>query len=231
MITVFLFPVYTMLAFSALALVLTWFEPPQQRGQAIHRLFPWMFGALLAGILVYLAFIRGWPVNDVLLQAPELPGAMPFALKVVLLLMAGITLGLLQLILEANVLAWWGARSVSEVWTGETSWTLGSAVLVLFAATAEEIIWRGFLLSELHQTWQGWWIGAALVSSVAFGLHHFGLGWRHVFLKTGHGMIWSTSVLLTQSLWMAIIAHTSFNLALMFKTVTRPSSQGHAYCN
>lgn len=82
--------------------------------------------------------------------------------------------------------------------------------LSLTAGVCEEFIFRGYLLWVL-QGWLGPW-GAAAVSSVAFGLGHAYQGKRGVLATSLVGALLATLVLVTRSLWPAILVHALLDI-------------------
>jgi membrane protease YdiL (CAAX protease family) len=88
----------------------------------------------------------------------------------------------------------------------------------LIAGVGEEIIYRGVLFNCLY-----WWtdkpIAAALVASVVFGIVHLTQGIRSaafitVLALTFHGLVW-----IAGSLYMAMLAHVTFDLAVGLRYV------------
>jgi uncharacterized protein len=104
----------------------------------------------------------------------------------------------------------------------QPKWTplfwLWAANNLLFTCLSEEALFRGFIQREL--TRYGAWVAIA-VSSVLFGLAHFGGGWTYVALATaagaGYGLIYHR----TKSIEMAMLAHFALN-ATHFLLFTYP---------
>ena len=100
-----------------------------------------------------------------------------------------------------------------------------AAFVFLVQGGAEEVVFRGWLMSTLAARWGARW--AVIVSSVAFMLFHI-----HVFASgllfgiaamAGVGMmglVFALLALLTRSVWEAVAAHGAFNAA----AVTMPTA-------
>lgn len=85
-------------------------------------------------------------------------------------------------------------------------------VPALLIGTAEELLWRGYLIGGAERRW-GWSAGQALVvSALAFGLNHYIFGLRNVVLKSLSGLAWGSMFLLSGSLWMPVASHAAFNV-------------------
>lgn len=88
--------------------------------------------------------------------------------------------------------------------------------VVVIAGTYEDIVFRGFLLGRLRillATRKGW-IGDVLsvaISSIIFGLGHVYQGWFGVMKTTAAGVCLAILVLLTKSVWPAMIAHAGID--------------------
>ena len=91
--------------------------------------------------------------------------------------------------------------------------------LAFVAGAYEDIVFRGFLLGRLRilfATPQSRFTGDALsvvVSSLIFGLGHTYQGWFGVMKTTVAGVCLAILVLLTRSVWPAIIAHAGIDTA------------------
>lgn len=89
---------------------------------------------------------------------------------------------------------------------------LGFVLVTLFIVFAEELLWRGYLLSFLADG-LSLSLGVSLVlASVAFGFNHFFFGFRNIVLKTLWGAAWGGLYLLTGSLWASMLSHGTFNM-------------------
>jgi len=90
--------------------------------------------------------------------------------------------------------------------------------VVMIAGVYEDIVFRGFFLGRLRilmATGKSW-VGDALsvvISSVIFGLGHLYQGWFGVMKTTVAGMCLAILVLLTKSVWPAMIAHAGIDAA------------------
>jgi membrane protease YdiL (CAAX protease family) len=82
--------------------------------------------------------------------------------------------------------------------------------LALTAGICEEILFRGFVLWYV-QVWTGL-VPAAVVSCVVFGLAHAYLGSPHVLRTALFGAFLVLLVLVSRSLWPAMIVHAAVDL-------------------
>jgi membrane protease YdiL (CAAX protease family) len=90
--------------------------------------------------------------------------------------------------------------------------------VVVLAGVYEDIVFRGFLLGRLRilfRTSRGWMgdVASIVVSSVIFGLGHIYQGWFGVMKTTAAGACLAILVLLTKSVWPAMIAHAGIDAA------------------
>ncbi len=91
----------------------------------------------------------------------------------------------------------------------------GFVLVIIFAALAEEVAFRGFFLPRLRVITGRWWV-AVLVSSVLFGLGHGYEGTLAMAQATALGVGFSVIFLWRGRLAAAVIAHALFNgLALV----------------
>jgi membrane protease YdiL (CAAX protease family) len=79
-------------------------------------------------------------------------------------------------------------------------------LLSMSAGLGEELAYRGFLVPTLTLL-MGWPWGAAILSSVLFGLLHAYQGWLGVVRTAALGFVLAASFILTGGLWPAILAH------------------------
>ena len=82
--------------------------------------------------------------------------------------------------------------------------------LSITAGIVEETLWRGFLFWYLGHFMPLW--GAAVVSSVGFGLAHMYQGARNVPQVILVGGVLSALYLITGSLWLPILLHAVFDM-------------------
>ena len=83
--------------------------------------------------------------------------------------------------------------------------------LSVVAGLGEEVAFRGYVLSQLVSLGLGPW-GAAIASAVPFGALHAYQGWWGS-LRTGLlGFAFAASVVLSGSLWPAVIAHVGIDV-------------------
>jgi membrane protease YdiL (CAAX protease family) len=91
------------------------------------------------------------------------------------------------------------------------------AVMVFFQASAEELIFRGYILQQLAARWRSPLIWAALPAFL-FGLAHYssgselGIGWHYVAVTLLFGLAAAALVWRTGSLAAAMGLHTGMNL-------------------
>jgi membrane protease YdiL (CAAX protease family) len=89
-------------------------------------------------------------------------------------------------------------------------WAFGALSLV--AGLGEEVAFRGFAIAALGSAAGGPW-GAAVVTSVAFGLLHAYQGLVGVVRTAVLGLVLAASLVQLGSLWPAIVAHVIIDLA------------------
>ncbi|MFQ5567011.1 MAG: lysostaphin resistance A-like protein, partial [Paracoccaceae bacterium] len=91
------------------------------------------------------------------------------------------------------------------------------AIMVFFQASAEELIFRGYILQQLAARWRSPLIWAALPAFL-FGLAHYssgselGIGWHYVAVTLLFGLAAAALVWRTGSLAAAMGLHTGMNL-------------------
>lgn len=90
-------------------------------------------------------------------------------------------------------------------WAGSPRSLLG---LGLVTAVAEEVLFRGYLLTGLRGAVP---LGAALVlQALLFGVHHASFGLRAVPAKAVHGLVWGALAVFAGTLLPALAAHLVF---------------------
>lgn len=85
----------------------------------------------------------------------------------------------------------------------------------LYTVGAEELLWRGYLMTYVQADWALAGLAALAVSAVAFGFNHLFFGWRNVVSKTALGGAWAGLFLLTGSLLVPVLSHLAFNLSAL----------------
>ena len=75
---------------------------------------------------------------------------------------------------------------------------------------AEELIWRGYLLSFLRDEFGLSTSVAVVVSAVSFGLNHYYFGLRNIVFKIFLGVVWALLYLATGSLLTVFVSHMTF---------------------
>lgn len=83
--------------------------------------------------------------------------------------------------------------------------------LSIVAGLGEEVAFRGYVLSQFASLGLSPW-GAAIASAVPFGALHAYQGWWGVFRTGFLGFAFASSVVLSGSLWPAVIAHAGLDV-------------------
>ncbi len=91
---------------------------------------------------------------------------------------------------------------------------LAFALTAIFAATFEEVVFRGFLMGRLKRV-SGSWVVALVVASAIFGSGHLYEGWYAVFQTFVLGVFFGLLVLRRGRVESAIVAHAAFD-AIIF---------------
>ncbi|HEY4115580.1 MAG TPA: CPBP family intramembrane glutamic endopeptidase [Rhizomicrobium sp.] len=201
-----LFAVLVMPAFSAMSGARLARTPPAQRKllsrywQTIAR--GWIVAAVLIAYWHWMdrPFARlglDWPIG--------ISGWLGFGLDVILAVALVINAARLRRVLRGDLDKWrkWLAQIKM---TPRTEGQLALFMLVsVTAGVWEELLYRGFLI---------WFLapsvglpGAAIVSSVIFGLAHAYQGWRGVVVTAAVGLSLAIMYLATKSLWWLMLAH------------------------
>lgn len=84
-------------------------------------------------------------------------------------------------------------------------------VLSFSAGLGEEVAYRGFLVPALTLVFGSVW-GAALLSSLVFGVLHAYQGWLGVVRTALLGMVLASAFIFTGTLWPAILAHAMLDV-------------------
>ncbi len=216
---VFLFPVIMLAVFSAYHLLrgIVGAPPLPHRGPG-GVAAPILFVLSLSVLLALLVAIEGWRPTLAFVHGRSTPPDLSFSLSVSA---AAVAVGWLQYRGEARLVRLLGGHGRSAAHAPSFSWPV--AILVVGpAALLEELVWRGFLPSALHDAWGLSLAPALLLSSAAFGLHHHVFGRLQVLLKMGHGLIWALLALVSGTLLPALVAHLTFNIAVL-----RPHRSAH----
>lgn len=104
-------------------------------------------------------------------------------------------------------------------------------ILVLIQATAEELVFRGYLLQQLAARYRSWIIWA-LIPSLVFGLLHFDPelpdygGLYYVAATTMIGLVFCALVWRTGSLWMSAGLHVMVNIVAFTIVIPTQLSSG-----
>jgi membrane protease YdiL (CAAX protease family) len=83
--------------------------------------------------------------------------------------------------------------------------------LSLSAGAGEEVAYRGFLIPALTLAIGSVW-GAAVLSSVVFGLLHAYQGWLGIVRTAVIGMVFAVAFIVTDCLWPAMAAHAILDI-------------------
>lgn len=108
-----------------------------------------------------------------------------------------------------------GTRSLGT-WTAEPRALLA---LGLLTGLAEEVLFRGYLLTGLRGSLALW--AALAVQTALFAVHHASFGLRAVPAKAVHGLVWGVLTVAAGSLLPAVAAHLVFQF-LVCRRLTRP---------
>jgi uncharacterized protein len=163
-----------------------------------------MLAAAVGGHLVTMRWIDPRPWGDVWLDRRAARART---------LLFGALLGVLAIGVPAGVLMATGWLAVEPFAPG--SWTVAAlrvSALLLIAALAEELIFRGYLLAVLRERLG--WVPALAVTSLAFGYAHVsnpGASPRALGLVVLAGIFLGVLVAVTRSLYAAWAAHFGWN--------------------
>ena len=119
------------------------------------------------------------------------------------------------------------------LWSGYVRWEpklpaaglLWAAANLLSTCTAEEVLFRGLVQSQLQQRWRAHPRGSAaalLVAAILFGLAHLGGGWHYVLLATLAGVGYGWVYQRTGRIEASILTHFAVN-AVHFFLFTYPA--------
>lgn len=79
---------------------------------------------------------------------------------------------------------------------------------------AEELVWRGWLITALRDS-HGWSAGGAIaLSAVSYGAIHYYFGLRNVLVKAFHGGVWGTLLVAGGGLLAPVLSHVAFELCV-----------------
>ena len=157
-----------------------------------------------AGFMLYLLLLA-IPLLIVLITEPELPGKVLGSSKWTPgWVLAGLGSGLVLWFAQCLVSKRGRSASASPIWVGPRNWC-GFWIMMVpvsYIVVAEELVWRGFLMTAL---------GLPL-SALAFALHHYHFGLRHIVFAFGAGIVWGGLFLAAGELWPAIVSHLAYNV-------------------
>jgi membrane protease YdiL (CAAX protease family) len=152
------------------------------------------------GFVLYIVFLC-LPLSAALATAgPSLTDALapPPWPWLLLALLSVPALALVQLILPGKPV-----DGGEKIYTGppDTIGFFSLMPLIAFIVLAEELIWRAFLQPYV----------TLIPASIAFALHHFHFGWRHVLFSFLAGLVWGLLFWLSGSLWPSVLSHLLYN--------------------
>ncbi|MEO5595951.1 MAG: type II CAAX endopeptidase family protein [Lysobacteraceae bacterium] len=168
---------------------------------------------LLAAIAGYWAYVHWHEKRDV----TEL------RLRPVPLLLGGASGGVLMAVPIALLFALGAYQLV--LFRGVSPALMGAAILIVIAATLEELVFRCVLFRVLERSWGTW--AALAVQSVLFALQHLGNvtqgGIEDVMTMlvtvTLGGLLWAAVFVLTRNLWAAAANHAAWNFTILLSGV------------
>ncbi|WP_205501738.1 CPBP family intramembrane glutamic endopeptidase [Rufibacter psychrotolerans] len=190
-----------------LALALTYHAA--EYAMRFHQHIPLFLGLMLAVV----------PVAYVVARLQGFPGlkawGMQFNKKYALLLLVGLSLGLLVNGLAFAVRLWMGIEVVSLVPDTATllTQTLLFAVGTFLPSLAEDILTRGYLFGHLQGKLSKW--GFVLVSSAVYVLNHiYSLddGFAALAYLSALGIMLAIPLVYTRNLWYTVGAHWAGNI-------------------
>jgi membrane protease YdiL (CAAX protease family) len=173
-------------------------------------------GAVATALSVALASLAAWRFLE-----GRAPGDTPLALGrpaasgFGLGLGVGVALVALVVVVLGAAGAYQVARSACTL-TGQGGFLARSLLLFLFAALAEELLFRGYPLFALREGLGG--LPAALVTALLFALAHAAnphFGWGAMVGVAWIGAVLALWVLATGTVWGAVGAHLGWNAALV----------------
>ena len=168
----------------------------------------------LAAVLVLLwAWLSYTPLREIGLKRPK---------SWLGVLVIGVAVGIgLKLLMKSVLLPYLGAPAINPAFhdlQGDLNrFLIEVPQLIVFAGFAEELVFRGYLISRL-QTLMGRsmlaGIGAVLITAAIFGpLHYVMQGYWGALQATIIGILFAGAYLLNgQRLWLLIVAHAAFDV-------------------
>jgi len=174
---------------------------------------------LLFGLLVLFLKRDGLGLRDIGWKLPGGWSLPAVSVELVVALVAGVLIWLLQTEALEPLIHWLkAAGELGDARFRGASLRPGAAALVagtLFAGVVEESVWRGYAVSRFAARWSA---GVAVaLSSVLFGLLHWGLGWEGVVITGINGALLAGLFLWRKNLLAPAVAHAAVNaLVLIF---------------
>jgi uncharacterized protein len=81
-------------------------------------------------------------------------------------------------------------------------------------ASAQELIYRGYLIPRFERLLRSTWL-AVLVTSVLFGSFHLYQGVASAILTTGSGLVYAIAFCMFRRLWPLCVSHALHNILVM----------------
>jgi membrane protease YdiL (CAAX protease family) len=164
--------------------------------------------ATVALTLVASAMLGGRMRDVLALQAPA-GGFKQYALGIALTIAAEAAIWLVGLWLQPET----SADQSSTLLFGN-QWWLALLVVGIGAPFAEELLFRGFLLSALAKTWLGFW-SASLISTTWWTLLHAGTAPANFLAVFPMGLLYSWQLRRSGSLRVPIVCHAVYNILII----------------
>ena len=161
------------------------------------------------GLTIGASALSGGKVSDVLALRAPAGGVRTYAIA------AGLTAALLAVLTAVNA---WVAPEISQsqpstALFGEL-WLLALLVVGVGGPIAEELLFRGFLLSALAATKIGFWM-AAIISTACWAALHGGYSAPGFFSITVMGLFFCWQLQRSGSLRVPIVCHALYNVLIV----------------
>jgi len=172
----------------------------EDAGLANRLAFELIVWAWVAGTLLYVARVERRPLSSIGFRAPGIRD------WIVAILAGVLILGLLALILLVVFpVLHWSESSQQTSLLALPYWL--NVLIVVRAAVAEEILFRGYPMERLEQM-SGSRALAGAVTCTVFTLDHISFwGWHHIFIAGTAGAALTVLYLWRRNIWVNMIAH------------------------